>query len=97
VGIFLVPLSGLGSDQVERAIVIEHIIHPYHVDEHKGEDAALLVRRLSLLTLDEPKWVTIKLFLGPKPMTSLKCGPVLERLERKSRIFLFCVDEAHEI
>jgi superfamily II DNA helicase RecQ len=97
VGVFLVPLVGLGSDQVERATVIDHSIQPYHLDEHKGEDAALLITRLRLLTVEESKWVTIKLFLGPKALSSQKWGPVLERLARKGVISLFCIDEAHEV
>ena len=47
VGVFLVPLVGLDSDQGERATVIEHSIQPYHIDEHKGEDVALLITTLS--------------------------------------------------
>ena len=32
--IYLVPLIGLGSDQVGKAMVIEHNIEPNHVNEH---------------------------------------------------------------
>ena len=63
----------------------------------EGEDAALLITRLSLLTVEESKWVTIKLFLGPKALSSQKWGPVLERLAWKGVISLFCIDEAHEV
>ena len=28
---------GLGSNQVEKAIVVEHNVEPYHVDEHKNK------------------------------------------------------------
>ena len=96
-GVFLVPLVGLGSDQVKRATVIEHSIQPYHITEHKGEDAALLITRLSLLTMEESKWVTVKLFLGPKVLSSQKWGPELEKLARKGVISLFCIDKAHEV
>ena len=41
--IYLIPLIGLESDQVERAMVIEHNIELYHIDEHKNEDARLLI------------------------------------------------------
>ena len=97
VGVFLVPLVGLGSDQADRVTIIKHSIQPYHVNEHKGEDAALPITRLSLLTVKESKWVTIKLFLGPKALSSQKWGPVLEQLAQKGVIFLFCIDEAHEV
>ena len=36
--IYLVPLIGLGSDQVEGATFIDHNLEPYHVDEHKNKD-----------------------------------------------------------
>ena len=93
----MVPLVGLVSDQVKRATVIEHIIQPYHIDEHKGVDTALLVTRLGLLTVEKSKWVTIKFFLGPKALTSQKWDPVLEQPAQKGLISLFCIDEAHEV
>ena len=78
--IYLVPLIGLGSDQVERATVIEHNLELYHVDEHKNEDAWLLISRLEHMTKEEAKHVTNKLFLGLNAMTSTKWCPVLEKL-----------------
>ena len=57
---YLVPLIGLGSDQVERATIIEHNVDPYHIDEHKNKDARLLITRLEMMTLPELRHVTIK-------------------------------------
>ena len=37
--IVLVPLIGLGSDQVSKAISIKHNTEAYHINEHKGDDA----------------------------------------------------------
>ena len=34
--IVLVPLLGLGSDQVKKASRVDKCIHAYHVDEHRG-------------------------------------------------------------
>ena len=96
--IYLVPLIGLGSDQVERAMVIEQNIEPYHVDKHKNEDARLLITCLEQMTKEEAKYVTIKLFLGPNTMTSTRWGPVLEKLaRRRGLISFFCIDEAHKV
>ena len=36
VSLVLVPLLGLGSDQVEKATVHKHNVKAYHVDEHRG-------------------------------------------------------------
>ena len=80
--IYLVPLIGLGSDQVERATVIEHNIKPYHVDEHKNKDAWQLITYLLQMTPDKAKYATIALFLGPNAMTSTRWGTVLEKLEK---------------
>ena len=35
IAVILVPLIGLGTDQVEKAIVLEHNAEAYHIDEHK--------------------------------------------------------------
>ena len=42
VSIFLVPLIGLGSDQVSKASRPDHNIEAYHIDEHHGIDAKAL-------------------------------------------------------
>ena len=42
VTLVLVPLHGLGSDQVEKATVPEHRIEAYYVDEHKYGNAKML-------------------------------------------------------
>ena len=78
--IYLAPLIGLGSDQLERATVIEYNLELYHVDENKNEDDRLLISRLEIMTKEEVKHATIKLLLGPNAMTSTKWGPVLDKL-----------------
>eukprot|EP00956_Cyclotella_meneghiniana_P017130 scaffold27608_cov73-Cyclotella_meneghiniana.AAC.4 len=42
----LVPLHGLGSDQVDKVSVPDHGIEAYYVDEHKYGNARLLEKRL---------------------------------------------------
>ena len=38
VTIVLVPLIGLGSDQVQKSSYYDHNFEAYHLDEHKGQD-----------------------------------------------------------
>ena len=45
--IILVPLIGLGHNEVEKEIVIKHNANAYHVDEHKYQDAKNLRDRMS--------------------------------------------------
>lgn len=42
VAIILVPLIGLGSNQVEKTIVVDHNVEAYHADEHKQLNGKLL-------------------------------------------------------
>ena len=55
VGINLVPLIGLGSDQVEKAIFTEHNAEAYHADEHRKKDGRYLRQRLLGATDEEMK------------------------------------------
>ena len=66
VTVVLVPLIGLGSDQVKKASVPEHNVEAYHVDEHKFEDARKLRTHLQSLSDDEAKNVTIILYMSPQ-------------------------------
>ena len=80
---YLVPLIGLGSDQVKRSTVVKHNIEPYHVNEHKNADARLLTTWLKQMTKDEAKYVTIALFLGPNAMISTRWGPCWRNLQNE--------------
>ena len=42
----MVPLIGLGSDQVNKSFRLTHRVEGYHVDEHKNGDFLLLLKRL---------------------------------------------------
>ena len=42
VTLILVPLHGLGSDQVDKATVPEHGIEAYYINEHKFDNAKAL-------------------------------------------------------
>ena len=39
VTLVLVPLHGLGSDQVDKATVLDHGVEAYYIDEHKKQHA----------------------------------------------------------
>jgi hypothetical protein len=42
----LVPLHGLGSDQVDKATVLDRGVEAYYIDEHKAQNANTLKNRL---------------------------------------------------
>ena len=55
IALIMVPLVGLGTDQVEKAYLEDHGIESYHVDEHKRHDGVMLMRRLKSASIDELK------------------------------------------
>ena len=65
VAVTLVPLIALGSDQVTKAFKIEINNEAYHIDEHKGNDLALLKERLVKASAEELDHVSINLFMSP--------------------------------
>ncbi len=83
VNVTLVPLIGLGSDQVEKGYVIKQNMESYHIDEHKWTDSCLLCDRLLSLTDNKANHVSIQLIIGPKLFTSTYWLPVLEGLVKK--------------
>ena len=70
VAIILVPLHGLGSDQVEKANNLDQGIEAYYVDEHKRADAFMLRDRLLSLTKDELDHTSIILFVSPNALAA---------------------------
>ena len=74
VAVYLDPLLGLATDQVERATATEHNLEGYHIDEHRNVDEVLLMDRLATYNADgeEAKHVAISLFIGPKKLTKKK-------------------------
>ena len=58
----IVPLHGLGSNQVEKTNI------PDYVEEHKRSDATTWRNRLLLLTLDELQHTTCILFVSPNAL-----------------------------
>ena len=97
-GINLVPLIRLGSDQVDKATVTEHNAEAYHADEHKSKDGYYLRQRLLGASDDEMSEILIMLHLSPSKLTT-KSGwmPILKRLAQRGFISLISIDEAHTV
>ena len=94
----LVPLVGLGSDQVGKAINVDHNLEAYHIDEHKREDAKLLCSRLLSMSDEEAKHITTLLYLSPQALsTGSQWLTIMKELARKGRISMFVIDEAHYV
>lgn len=98
VTLILVPLHGLGSDQVDKATVPEHGIEAYYLDEHKHQNAKMLEKRLKAYTNEEAKHNSILLFASPN---SLRGGSswmkVISLLAADGLIRTVAIDEAHEV
>ena len=94
----MVPLVGLGSDQVNKCSNDVNYIEGYHLDEHRGSDARLLRDRLISLNEDEAEYVSVFLYASPQ---SLQVGKfwykTLMNLASKNLIRLIVVDEAHTV
>ena len=65
ISLVMVPLLGLGSDLGDKSHGAGTNIESYHVDEHHGEDATMLKRRLSSYDKEEAEDVSIILFISP--------------------------------
>jgi hypothetical protein len=94
----MVPLVGLGSDQVNKCSNPDNFIEGYHLDEHRGRDAGLLRKRLLSLTEYECDNVSIFLYASPQ---SLQVGHewyrTLMSVSANNFIRLIVVDEAHSV
>ena len=101
--IVLVPLVGLGSDQVDKATVLEHGVKAYHIDEHKKKDARALRERLLSFTREEANYTTILIYINPQNFVRDPLRPnagwfhVFATLAKEGLISLICIDEAHTV
>jgi hypothetical protein len=98
VTLLMVPLVGLGSDQVNNSRNSNNLIEAYHLDKNRGRDGYALRSRLLSLHPREAECVSIFLYASPQ---SLKEGSFwykcLFELLSKNLIRLICIDEAHSI
>jgi len=98
VTVTLVPLIGLGSDQVTKSRNANHYVEAYHLDEQNTESSRELSKRLNSLHQSEANHCTIILYVSPRALQMeshwLK---LLERLARRGYLRQICIDEAHAI
>ena len=98
ISLVMVPLLGLGSDLREKSHGAGTNIESYHVDEHHGEDATMLKRRLSSYDEEEAEDVSIILFISPQALGSKSHWfEFFKGLAKENLISLLCIDEAHAI
>ena len=98
VTLLMVPLVGLGSDQVNNSRNSNNLIEAYHLNKNRGRDGYALRSRLLSLHPREAECVSIFLYASPQ---SLKDGSFwykcLIELAPKNLIQLICIDEAHSV
>jgi superfamily II DNA helicase RecQ len=98
VTLIMVPLHGLGSDQVDKSTLREHNINAYYIDQHTRENEELLRERLEGLTMDEAKDSCTILFVSPQKLAPDSAWFALfESMAKRDLFSLFCIDEAHAV
>ena len=92
--ISMVPLIGLGSDQVSKSRRPDHRVEAWHFDEFKGANFHRLRRRMQQYTPNEKSSIII--YISPQ---QLKCDsqwfPLLRNLAKQGYISSICIDEVH--
>ncbi|KAL7449133.1 hypothetical protein ACHAWC_001222 [Mediolabrus comicus] len=98
ISVLLVPLHGLGCHQTDKSSFAEHNVEAYHIDEHHGDDADLLRKRLNCMSMEEAEYVTIMLYISPQKLKAdSDWFHILKDLAAKGLISMFCIDEAHYV
>ena len=97
VTVVMVPLIGLGSDQVNTAMKLEHGGEVYHIDENKSSDfIALMDRLLSITKRDNRTVNSVVLYCSPQLLEPggmfVRC---LKKLARGDIITSVWIDESH--
>lgn len=97
--IVMVPLIGLGSDQVNKAIDLGNGLEGYHTDENHGQDFTNLMTRLySIKKRNGRAANAIILFCSPQSMgPGRQLTRALYGLAEKDLITAAFIDEAHTI
>ena len=104
----MVPLPGLGSDQVKKSTWFEKGIKAYHAHEHHCEDVRLLCSWLMNMPKEEIDSTTTILFISSQSLTDQLNETTgvtrlsiwltaIRKLAQKGHISLMCIDEAHFI
>ena len=90
----MVPLIGLGSDQVSKSRRPENRIEAWHFDEFKGSNFHLLRRRMQRYTPDEKSSIII--YISPQQLKSdSPWHPLLLDLAKRGYISSIVIDEVH--
>ena len=103
VTLVLVPLVGLGSDQVSKAENPNHNFEAYHIDEHRGAHAKKLKQRLLSYTADEASHKIIMAYINPQSFKGDPNNPnagwfgTFSLLASRGLISLICIDKAHYV
>ncbi|KAL7526440.1 hypothetical protein ACHAXR_003455 [Thalassiosira sp. AJA248-18] len=100
VTVVMVPLIGLGSDQVNKSFSLRDGVEAYHVDENRGEDFLLLVKRLySIKKRDDGRTTnSIILYCSPQSLSPTSLfSQCLKTLAKRNIITSVFIDEAHSI
>jgi superfamily II DNA helicase RecQ len=94
ISLVVVPLLGLGCDQVAKAQRPAYKVESYHLDENRREGMLAIQRRL--LSNSSHRNQSIILFASPQSLNEGSLwAPLLQKLaERKLYTLLVC-DEAH--
>ena len=90
----MVPLLGLGCDQVSKSKCINKRFEAYHVDEFRDKDYEKLIRRLK--TYRPSDKTSILIIISPQELNpSSRWYKLFVTLAVRGFISAFCVDEAH--
>ena len=99
VGLVLVTLIGIGSDQVMKATQKQFGVNAYHVDKHKGPAATLLRQQiLSMGSVEiEMRNSTILLYISPQSFIKKQWYQFFTTLSKQHNISSITVDKAHTV
>jgi superfamily II DNA helicase RecQ len=106
ISIVLVPLHGLGSDQVESAENYDFGVEAYYVDEHRFANAKSLQDRLKHYSKEEAEENTIILYVSLNSIREYSNSekkrkndwfPIFYSLAKGGLISLLAIDEAHAV
>ncbi len=94
----MIPLLGLGTDQVAKAFHVDINIEAWHIDEFRGRDGQALRRRLFAYSADQQDNLSVVLYMSPQSLLpGSNWMPALQHLAKHDCISQICVDEAHMV
>ena len=92
--IVMVPLIGLGSDQISKTKRPEVEVEAYHIDEFRDDDVSKLTERLETYVPDNK--TSIIIYISPQNLRpTTKWYKKLVSLAKHGFISSICIDEAH--